>query len=512
MKNATELMEDFPRVTESLLEKARQKLRPHLIFDNKSGKCYCTHCEKEIEPLFEPKHKEKMKYCSRCRKEAIAINNKYAYNGHVVESTANVVVFMKRRNSENLYASGIVLNLFFYHGSLKPHIDCYETQRYIFTEKQSYRYGVNPDDGEWHKRFVFTEPIFKPCSPYQGYDSINTRVISQTCMRYSCIDMMFPRFPISWLGFYNSHKGVERLIKAGMGDLIMGGNYGATKYYVKDCINLSESELPKMLGVTSDVVRAIRQEKINYFDYLDVQRYFPNETLDTLIRFSDIIAKRYGTLDTLAEITEMSHKEILKYLIKQEANLGDYYDYISTARELNYNLTDEIVSRPPHFEEAHDRMEEARRAAKIEKERDKLLSVEAEFTELKEKRKAYEYSYGGYHVRQPNTLTEIIAEGQELSHCVGGYAMIHGTGKLNIMFLRKDSAPDKPYYTIEVSNDGRIVQCRGYANNWVARGGEEKPQAIEDFEKLYQKHLDKVFETEKTKKKSNKKKKARKIA
>ena len=67
-------------------------------------------------------------------------------------------------------------------------------------------------------------------------------------------------------------------------------------------------------------------------------------------------------------------------------------------------------------------------------------------------------------------------------------------GALTIMFLRKKSEPDKPYYTIEVSRDFTIVQCRGYKNNTA---GNEKPREILKVEKAYQAHLDTVKRQEK---------------
>lgn len=90
-------------------------------------------------------------------------------------------------------------------------------------------------------------------------------------------------------------------------------------------------------------------------------------------------------------------------------------------------------------------------------------------------------------------MKEIEDEGRILSHCVGGYAERHAMGKLSIMFLRKASEPNKPYYTVEVSKYGGIVQCRGYRNNVVQNGGEDKPQEIKDFEQKYQRYLDRVF-------------------
>ena len=53
------------------------------------------------------------------------------------------------------------------------------------------------------------------------------------------------------------------------------------------------------------------------------------------------------------------------------------------------------------------------------------------------------------------------------------------------MFLRKISEPDKPYFTVEVSNDYRIIQCHGYKND---KNG--KPQEITEFEEQYQQYLE----------------------
>ena len=115
------------------------------------------------------------------------------------------------------------------------------------------------------------------------------------------------------------------------------------------------------------------------------------------------------------------------------------------------------------------------------------------FTKRLAERVCLEFSADGLLIRQPHSLKEIEDEGRILSHCVGGYAERHAMGKLSIMFLRKVSEPNKPYYTVEVSQYGGIVQCRGYRNNAVQNGGEAKPPEIKDFEQKYQRYLDRVF-------------------
>lgn len=100
-----------------------------------------------------------------------------------------------------------------------------------------------------------------------------------------------------------------------------------------------------------------------------------------------------------------------------------------------------------------------------------------------------EFESGELIVIQPKEIQDIIEEGRTLHHCVGGYANRHAAGELTIMFLRKKDEPDTPYYTIEVSNELKIVQCRGYRNN---NAGNKKTQDIINFENEYQKYLKSV--------------------
>ena len=59
-------------------------------------------------------------------------------------------------------------------------------------------------------------------------------------------------------------------------------------------------------------------------------------------------------------------------------------------------------------------------------------------------------------------------------------------GKLHIMFIRARDKPDMPYYTMEISTDGQIVQVRGVRN---AQPTEE----ISEFVELYRVHLAETF-------------------
>ena len=98
-----------------------------------------------------------------------------------------------------------------------------------------------------------------------------------------------------------------------------------------------------------------------------------------------------------------------------------------------------------------------------------------------------EFECGDLILRQPHSAEEIVNEGKVLCHCVGGYVERHLKAWTNIFFIRQRDKPDIPYYTIEVSNDFKIMQCHGYKND-----KDGKPDEIKEFERVYTKYLEEL--------------------
>lgn len=63
----------------------------------------------------------------------------------------------------------------------------------------------------------------------------------------------------------------------------------------------------------------------------------------------------------------------------------------------------------------------------------------------------------------PTSPEELATEGSALHHCVSNYADCVAKQECIIVFVRRCSEPQKPYYTAEI-RDGRIVQLRGLKN------------------------------------------------
>ena len=71
---------------------------------------------------------------------------------------------------------------------------------------------------------------------------------------------------------------------------------------------------------------------------------------------------------------------------------------------------------------------------------------------------AFEFAYGDYVVVLPQSGQDIVAEGQNMHHCVGGYVDRVVENSCYIVFIRHKDTPDKCYLTCQVHTNGEIGQ------------------------------------------------------
>lgn len=178
---------------------------------------------------------------------------------------------------------------------------------------------------------------------------------------------------------------------------------------------------------------------------------------EELLAMADTFGYSQNDVQNFCEITGLKPYRLAMYLSGQNVRFYDYRDYLEQCRQLHYNPQDTAVSMPHDFRKLHDRLTEI-----IRYKADKVH--EQHLKERIPERRKLEFQSGNLLIRQPESMSEIIAEGANLHHCVGGYAERHAEGKLHILFIRRKEAPDKAFYTMEVSTDGRIMQVRGLRN------------------------------------------------
>ena len=146
----------------------------------------------------------------------------------------------------------------------------------------------------------------------------------------------------------------------------------------------------------------------------------------------------------------------------------EYRDYLEAAYLLGSCLEHSRVLSPEDLQAAHDRV-----TAQL-LERRAPLAAEKAAAKGAARMKKYSFELDGLRIVFPLTAASIRREGKALSHCVGGYAERHLKGVLTILFLRKTSAPNTPYVTIEMAGN-QIRQIHGYDDE---RSGGESPRKV----------------------------------
>ena len=353
-----------------------------------------------------------------------------------------------------------------------------ERQRYVFADDGAVRYGSD-DSKHWSIRKTFREPVF--CKSGYGYSFDNTytilnrKALASSCMKYSQLEHYMGNLVMEYLHLYCKHHNLEYLMKSGYNSLLgetYSGFWGSQKHLCMDCrINWESNNLLKMLRLNRIEFKALQGNEKYYPEYVSWREIFPKCKPDELILLSKVFGDEHGTAKRFCELTGLKPQRIASYLNENKIGCYDYKDYLDQCQQLRYDLYDTAISLPHHFMEMHERLTEVIKYKANE-------ACKQLFAERMQKRKELEFQSGNLIICQPDSMDKIIAEGKALHHCVAGYAERHALGKLHILFVRQADKLDIPFYTMEVSREGKIIQVRGSHN---CEPTQEVTQLIEEY-------------------------------
>ena len=476
----------------------RDTIKHHLVCETVKQevyKCHCTRCGSDYtidrEPGAPPLKHKSGGICPECGKLVIYLAEGRGKQ-HIWENHQFAVL---HELDGNLYVSCYDIYKGFRDNTFMG-FSCVETHRYCLT----------PDVGIQHWKWDYVAYCDSGCIRgwkalkseivQYGYIVINKQVVDRTFLRYAsdAITYDIKKFYLEYLCYCAAHKGAEYLMKTGFDYLIKSQMISGSMHGLR--LNWRSNNVKKILKLNKTEMSLLSNSQIGSLDAYYKFRKADSTTSEA--KRAELAKKWDYYVDKIIhimDITGLSLQRATNYIDKQgksRTTLSDWKDYLEQCQQLDYDVTDTKISMPKNLNEDHLKLSRL-----IQVNASKLMQKELDKTN--EKRKRFEYTSldGRYTVRIPKTAYEIIEEGARLDHCVGGYAERHVKGILHILFLRLADKPDVPYYTMEVDLKGRIHQCRGFQNNRSI----PKPKEIYQFEKEYQRYLDKLF-----------KKKGRKIA
>ncbi len=172
-----------------------------------------------------------------------------------------------------------------------------------------------------------------------------------------------------------------------------------------------------------------------------------NYTLLGLKRNYDISVEK-----ALRYVCKLGGKRHVKYYFDR------WYDYLGLAKALDFDLNNDTILYPKDPLQEHDRLVELQRRIREEtmkEQREKEAALLAEKTDFYVDM-ARKCQTEKYMIKIARTHNDLIREGIELHHCVGGehYWNKHWQGKSLICFIRKRGEENTPYFTCEIGLEG----------------------------------------------------------
>ena len=95
----------------------------------------------------------------------------------------------------------------------------------------------------------------------------------------------------------------------------------------------------------------------------------------------------------------------------------------------------------------------------------KTRELHRELSGAAKKWSGYAWQSDGLLIRPIVSYRELVTEGQKLKHCVANYAKSYAQGQCKLFCIRRETAPEEPYYTLELGKDNALRQYRGYRND-----------------------------------------------
>ena len=363
-----------------------------------------------------------------------------------------------------------------------------ENERWIYSYRENVNVVMEYSDDEW----VVTEED----NPSEYYDDIFIRNRAKLVGSFIdklglfCViketDTIFDennndREAVRYLTNIRKYPIIETLAKIGLKRLVIGvytGNIRVdetkTKLWQRLCLSKANYNLLFEFDVTSDNCQTL--QRINAFD--------KNVDLEAFVKYcdSEIYFNMYSA-EKLMSANKLNFKQIVDYLIdvrenqgfKPEQAIDTWKDYLSMFEEYyGYRPKKKEDKFPESLKKAHDLL-----SMYILRKNEN--SEDESFSAMNEKWKKLNFSDDKFCISMPETSTELKLESKELGHCVHTYSSYIRNGHCIILFLRKVSEPDKPFFTMEFDCCDRLVQIRGKSNREITDINDKHKELREDL-------------------------------
>lgn len=275
---------------------------------------------------------------------------------------------------------------------------------------------------------------------------------------------------LTFLSAYLNHPRMEHLTKVGFWNIVSDLAYRSGS----DCLDETQDRTHRILKVSVGDVGFLRELEVDIPTLKIFQQYTGVKDRQRLLLWQ---LEHEVSRDVLPILEYMTVHKFIRYMENQYESLrlrksphgslrykemqdmvSEYRDYLDICHKLGYDMKNNFALYPKDLQKAHDK------AAKRMKHKHDA-KIKRDFVAVYRKISGqFDFEKNGMKIVYPDTPDDIASEGNSLHHCVGGYTERVANGECVILFLRKCSDEEKPFYTVEVRNQ-KAVQVRGAGNS-----------------------------------------------
>ena len=284
---------------------------------------------------------------------------------------------------------------------------------------------------------------------------------------------------IHYLRFWRKFPVLEQLAKRGFISTVEKELNHRFEHDTKLAIDLEQQKITDAVQLPERLIKYYLKGGDEYSRLVKYQNLY---RMDANVREEDMEWLDENGVDELQvkgvlDESQMSIMRLCEYLEHVRINqcfepkyaVSDWRDYLKAAKTIEVDLTDNKARYPSSLKREHDRAV-AKQKLVLDAKKDEFFQVETE-----RYGKLYSYKTDDYMIIPPKNMKDLFEEGRKLNHCVGSYSDRIIAGETCIMFIRKACEPQKPYFTIEISQrNNYVVQLRANSNRCINRSTEKE--------------------------------------
>lgn len=495
-----------PELTESMSEWLRKEVvQERYIFYKYERKGvkegFCTYCEKMVS--MPARYKNNLKtHCPVCKSivELKSIGNRKAYTtswhtGTIMQYAPNGNLIMRRFTVRNMMELPFTSVDSMIDEDYRFVYDGKKVKKYVFGEYKRYKICWYEDESSSYYGLVCGK-IFK-----KNLRTLNSGLLKKSGLIEMIRSGKLIYSPHRWLQLELGNPLLEQLPKQGMCGLAMNI---AQMGYDRKLLNESASSTAGMLQLDKARLKRLRgfgkTANIYHVKWLQYEKQKNTQYTDDLINFFAVNEVTYHDFNFLP--VKLGWIEIKNYMAKQaklshdsvHQTVGTWRDYLNMATKLKMQVTAEQIYKPANLSQKHAYVIEMLRRDDLEKSAKEFEKQWPDVNEVLEYVQKYAWSDDQYAIVVPARVYDIVREGTLLSHCI--HTVDYYWDRISrresyIVFLRKASSPDAPWYTLEIEPGGDIRQKRTIGDNQNS-----DLKAAESFLKKWQKEIKKVLTDE----------------